>query len=180
MVSVTHKNKYKRHGTYKVHRGGFNFGRAKPTSAQLQAHNKLGDENVGVLLSKSSLQSTDPKFKAAPYVIIIPEKFNGGVKGYAYGVSAADAINNAKSKRFTTRGFEGGDTYTGVALSVSRLLSPDSTKSTKPYVLDLGTDGVRHGASPAEVTSTRATDKIRRGYTQAKQSIGRVVSRASA
>ena len=154
---------YKRRITHKIQRGAaWGMRSSQPSEADESRHEGLGpDINIGVLLSIKSLTSDNSAYKGAPYVVIIPEKFNNGIKGYAYGVSAADAVKAAQTKRFTTRGFEGADTYTGVALSAKRLSSPNPVKRQNPYVVDLGGDrDPLVGSSPAGVTSTSFTQRF--------------------
>jgi len=122
------------------------------------------DEIIGVLISQMSLNHENPAYNGTPYVIIIPEKFNGGTKAYAYGVSAADAVKAAQNKRFTTRGFEATDTYTGVGLSATRIMSANATEKVAPYVINLGEKGLRYGSSPAQITGTRRIlDRFKKG-----------------
>ena len=123
------------------------------------------DELIGVLISQNSLTHENPGYNGAPYVVIIPEKFNGGTKGYAYGVSAVDAVKAAQNKRFRPRGFEATDKYSGVGLSAARIMSANAKEKVAPYVIDLGEKGLRYGSSPAQITGTRRIlDRFKKSF----------------
>ena len=171
---------YIRRRTYKVHRGGFSlFGKKAATDADKQAHEALGDDEfLGVVISKKSLESDNPDWKARPYVVTIPERLNGGKEGHAYGSSAADAVRSAQNRKFEDRQFGDTDKGVGVLISAKRLISPHPDERAQPYVVNLGGDKDIYASSPSDITRMSFTHRLKRGASSAWQATKKASSSA--
>ena len=170
---------YIRRRTYKVHRGGAWFTKKVATDAEKQAHEALGDDEfLGVVISKKSLESGNPDWKARPYVVTIPAKFNGGKEGHAYGSSAADAVRSAQNRKFEDRQFGDTDKGVGVLISAKRLISPHPDEKAQPYVVNLGGDKDIYAASPSDITRMSFTHRLKRGASSAWQATKKASSSA--